>query len=385
MTSVAIIHNHPIHYKHLLFCALGRCGVDFEVLFTAGSSSNRIEVPLPDKEQYRYSIGYPGPYEGARMLPTAQFVWSALNRLRPEVLIISGYYDVAAWSGWLWAERNGVGRILWAESNEFDHKRHQYREILKRLFIKRCDYAHVYGHSNREYLKRLGMAEDKIFIKRAVADTDLLLKAPVPPSKKRDRITLLYCGRYSPEKNLPMLFRAFAKASQSVGNAGLVLKLVGYGPLESDLRKLAQVLGVNDCVEFAGKASHTELPQIYRSADAFILPSTSEPWGLVVNEAMLSGLPVAVSNQCGCAADLVTPETGWTFSPYDETELIGLLTKIALTPRVELERMGSAARVLGSEYSAENCAAVVVQTVDRILRDPSITNDSIPMPDQPQG
>ena len=57
-----------------------------------------------------------------------------------------------------------------------------------------------------------------------------------------------------------------------------------------------------------------ELASVYGGADAFVLPSLSEPWGLVVNEAMLCGLPVLVSTQCGCATDLAQPETGW--QPY---------------------------------------------------------------------
>ena len=72
----------------------------------------------------------------------------------------------------------------------------------------------------------------------------------------------------------------------------MVLDLVGYGPLEDELRGLAKELGILTLVRFRGKFLQAELPAIYRSADAFILPSLVEPWGLVVNEAMLCGLPV---------------------------------------------------------------------------------------------
>ena len=165
-----------------------------------------------------------------------------------------------------------------------------------------------------------------------------------------------------------MLLRAFAKVRQNSDRPRMVLKLVGYGPLEDSLRQLALDLGIAGLVEFAGKAWQAELPQIYRSADVFILPSAREAWGLVVNEAMLSGLPVVVSDRCGCAVDLVTAETGWTFSPHDEGELVNVLSRVASTPRAQLERMGSVARTLSSEYSPENCAAVVSQTIAKLAK-----------------
>jgi hypothetical protein len=61
----AIIHNHPIHYKHLLFSELAKNGLDFEVLFMAASSGQRIERPLPRNGEYRYRFGWDGPYEDA--------------------------------------------------------------------------------------------------------------------------------------------------------------------------------------------------------------------------------------------------------------------------------------------------------------------------------
>jgi glycosyltransferase involved in cell wall biosynthesis len=278
-------------------------------------------------------------------------------------VIISGYYDAAAWTAWCWAGLHRKRRVLWAESNLFDHRRLSCKEALKRFFVTRCDCAHVYGTSNREYIEQLGMAPEKIFIKRAVADTALFIGAQGTTVRKGDRKTILYCGRFSPEKNLPLLLRAFAGLRRRVPEPQTVLKLVGYGPDEARLRGMASELGIVGAVEFAGRARQAELPAIMRAADALILPSTREPWGLVVNEAMLCGLPVAVSNRCGCCADLVQPSTGWTFSPFDEEELVRVLETIASAPREALAAMGEAARRVGEQYSPQNCALIVTQTL----------------------
>jgi len=370
MTSVAIIHNHPIHYQHLLFTELARRGMVFEVLFTAASSGARIGG-LSETSEYRHSIGHTGPYEGAPKIATAHFVWKALNRLRPEVVIISGYADIAAWTGWLWAEVNRSNRILWSESNEFDHPRQTWREIPKRFFLSRCDLAHVYGTSGREYLEMLGMPRKKIGTKRAVVNTELFLDGKHTPDAKTGPIRLLYCGRLSPEKNVAMLLRAFAGLRQKADSPRTTLKIVGHGPQADALRKMSVDLGIDRIVQFAGFATQAALQQILVDSDVLVLPSKSEPWGLVVNEAMLSGLAVAVSDRCGCVADLVSHETGWTFSPDNEAEVTSLLDRIADTPREILEEMGRAGRSIAAEYSPENCAKAVEAMVNSLPHIPS--------------
>jgi len=385
--SVAVIHNHPIHYKHLLFSELAKQGLDFEVLFTGASSGQRIERPLPTNGEYRYRIGCDGPYEEATPLQTARFVWRSLSELQPRVLIISGYYDVAAWVAWVWAQRHQLRTVLWAESNEFDHPRRAWKELPKKLFVSRCDLAHVYGVSNRDYIHKLGMSKERIFVKRAVADTERFLVDDSVGSSKPSYKVLLYVGRFSPEKNLAFLLRAFRKVRQNPEDPRMVLDLVGYGPLEPELRRLTDDLGISSLVHFRGKFPQAELLPLYRSADAFILPSLVEPWGLVANEAMLCGLPVMVSTQCGCAADLIRPETGWAFSPWDEGGLVSLLEKIAETPREALAEKGRVARELAAEYSPQNCAMIVVDTVQKLLenRDGSSPPAAHPFEQKPAG
>jgi len=367
MPSVAIVHNHPIHYQHLLFCELAKQGLDFEVLFIAAYSDGRMESPLPKDSEYPFSIAYAGPYEKASRIETACFVWKAFNRIRPAVAIISGYSDAAAWAAWLWSSLHRTKKILWAESTIRDHRRRGWRELPKRVFVMGCDVAHVYGTSSLEYLEKLGMPRSRIRTKRAIANTALFLSGSDARAESRTTIRVLYCGRLSPEKNLPFLMRAFARLNQDTESPRLVLKLVGYGPLEEALRGLVKELGISKIVDFAGGKHQTDLPKVFKNSDVLILPSTSETWGLVVNEAMLSGLAVAVSDRCGCVSDLVRPENGWIFSPENEVALTELLARIADTPRVVLEMMGRCGRSIAAEYSPENCAAAVVGMVSGLL------------------
>ena len=322
---------------------------------------------MPQDNEYKCRVGFSGPYERVSAGLAARFVWRSLSQLSPSVVLISGYYDVAAWTAWTWSRLHGAKTVLWAESNEFDSPRHFMRELPKRIFVRGCDLAHVYGSSSAQYVRKLGMPRDRIYIKRAVVDTSRFLTTDIeehPPGTKE----LLYVGRFAKEKNLEFLIRAIGRLNQDRNKPAIVLSLVGYGAIESDLRALARNLGLDRVVRFPGKALQSQLPEIYRRADAFVLPSTYEPWGLVANEAMLSGLPVLLSTQCGCTQDLVNPETGWSFSPWDQDALVKLLDHVAHAPREKLSRMGNKARELAAEYTPENCAAVVTETVMREVR-----------------
>jgi 1,2-diacylglycerol 3-alpha-glucosyltransferase len=364
MLTAAIVHNHPIHYKNLLFQVLCRKGLQCEVLYTASGSVNRLETP---SQGYPYRWGFDGPYERVPALTAARFVWSSLSALDPRVVVISGYYDAAAWSAWAWAEAHRRPKLLWAESNRFDYPRGGWKEQVKSAFVRRCGAANVYGESNREYLCDLGMRDRNITTKRAVIDTDLFTYSPPPARGDRSRRVLLYVGRFSPEKNLHLLLRAFARLVRDRTCPGVRLELVGYGPLEDSLHALASDLGLWNSVEFRGPARQQELPSLYRAADALILPSLRETWGLVVLEGMACGLPVAVSNRCGCARDVVTADTGLTFDPASEDDTLRAVRDLMSRPKTELERMGRAASLLARQYSPENSARLVIATIESLL------------------
>jgi glycosyltransferase involved in cell wall biosynthesis len=100
--------------------------------------------------------------------------------------------------------------------------------------------------------------------------------------------------------------------------------------LRESLNTQISNLNLQNHVLLPGFKQYADLPVYYALADAFIHASTTEQWGLVVNEAMSSGLPVIVSNRCGCALDLVQEgKNGFTFDPYNVGYLAQLMAKIS--------------------------------------------------------
>lgn len=145
------------------------------------------------------------------------------------------------------------------------------------------------------------------------------------------------------------------------------LVLLGDGPLKSDLCRLISDLRLDACVHLPGFKQYHELPVYYGLASAFVHASTTEQWGLVVNEAMASGLPVLVSNRCGCAQDLVKEGVnGFTFDPCNIEQLAQLMLKLS-TLNNQLSTLGSASRELISQWGPERFASGLKSAVESAM------------------
>jgi len=203
----------------------------------------------------------------------------------------------------------------------------------------------VGGTPHREYIAALGVPLDQVFTGYDAVDNEHFRigadRARGAAQRLRKKLALpphffMACSRFVQKKNLARLLQAYAKYRQATGEAAWSLVVVGDGELMGELMTLRCQLGVEEHVLFPGSKSYEELPIYYGLAEAFIHASTTEQWGLVVNEAMAAGLPVLVSERCGCTSDLVVPGiNGLLFDPEDVTSIAEAMLE------TRLERMVS--------------------------------------------
>ena len=168
-------------------------------------------------------------------------------------------------------------------------------------------------------MKSLGVPKEKILLLRNVVDNEWWKRRASQVNRDDVRAAwaipksasvALFCAKLQPWKAPLDVLEAFAAAN--VPNSYLVF--AGDGPLRAELEKRAIQLGLSDRMRILGFVNQSQLPAVYRAADLLVLPSLYEPFGLVVNEAMLCGCPAAVSDRVGAKYDLVKEgETGYVF------------------------------------------------------------------------
>ncbi|MBN1359631.1 MAG: glycosyltransferase family 4 protein [Sedimentisphaerales bacterium] len=245
---------------------------------------------------------------------------------------------------------------------------------MKRKLLQRYSLVAATGERAAEYVQRLGFPKDCVFRVGNVIDNDHFSQTAVSSSCVSAEQTpsqisathFLTVSRLSPEKNLGRLLRAYGQYRREGGGWGLVL--VGSGPQEGQLRALAEDLGIPG-VHFPGWKDYDEVPCYYARASCFILPSMSETWGLVVNEAMTCGLPVLVSRNCGCVPELCHDgENGYVFDPNSTAELTERMLRISAS-NGRLVAFGEASRRIIASFTPQTWAAGLSACINKVLQE----------------
>ncbi len=300
-----------------------------------------------------------GNWQDADKFALARAVWSKLDALQPEAVLVPGYYTLPAIAAALWARLHRRTSILMTESASNDHVRQAAKERAKGLLL-RClfDWAIAGGKDHFSYLNDLGFPQDRVARFYDVVDNRMYrdgvgrLRAESRSEPGATSHSFLFVGRLSPEKNVQGLLQAWTTYRTNGGTWSLVL--AGDGPERAATELLARNSGFGSDITITGLKSSEELLPYFASASCFVLPSTREPWGLVVNEAMASGLPVLVSDRCGCARDLVVSgRNGFVFDPYALQQLSELLQQIEDLGIEARSAMGASSQESIQAYSPE--------------------------------
>jgi glycosyltransferase involved in cell wall biosynthesis len=242
---------------------------------------------------------------------TPGYIWPLL-KFRPDVVVsnemgfrtlIALVYGTLAhkpvwvwWGGTLHTER-GIGLA---------------KRLVRDVISRWAKHWVSYGKSSTEYLLSLGIIRDRVLEIQNSVDEHLFSLSYESSLQPLPRPVLLHVGQFTARKGIELLLRA-ALVQQKQGRSFSLL-LVGSGPGKSAAEKLAKELALRN-VHFMPPQEPGKMPAIYRSADVLIFPTLEDVWGLVANEAMLSGLPVLCSKYAGCAEELFDPEN--IFDPQD--------------------------------------------------------------------
>jgi 1,2-diacylglycerol 3-alpha-glucosyltransferase len=314
------------------------------------------------------------PKGDTRTMPTKQVskrVECALQKYAPDAVAIPGWSDNAAIAALRWCTKTVTPAILMSESTAFDQPRIRWREAIKRRIIDLYSTALVGGQRHIDYLVELGMSRESMFTGYDVVDNDYFAQRALEIRDSKHEIRKEYglpenyflaSARFIPKKNLLTLIRAYDgyrkrtrdddHGQQTTDNRPWDLVLLGDGPLRETLNSQVSTLNLHGHVHLPGFKQYDDLPVYYALAKAFVHASTTEQWGLVVNEAIASRLPVIVSNRCGCVPELVK-NNGFTFDPMNEDELARRMLEIASLPDADREHLGDESRRIAAQFRPE--------------------------------
>lgn len=370
---VLIVHNQLwAHYKSKLFEEIHRNlserypGAVFRVIQIGLYESSRqgMQSDDPGIYDYPYQLLFRKSLDRISFPARMKALLGAYREFRPDVLNITGYYDWAQILLMCLAKAEGVKVVLSSESSAADHRRSPLREALKRWIVNRADAFFCFGTTSVEYLKRLGVPERKITVRNAAVIDDRRIREEflrAGGTARKHSPAFIFVGRLAEEKNLKLLLEAYGRAKSRVRSPwGLIF--VGDGPMKTEIAGYVEKEKAEG-VTLAGGVSWLEVPEWLSLADVLVLPSYSEPWGLVVNEALVCGLPVIVSEKCGCASDLVEEgKNGYLFDPYNADELAAHMVRFMEMAPDQLQLYGAHGQAIVSKFAADKVAAEMVNT-----------------------
>ena len=396
--AVAVVFHHIGPYHHArLNAAAGRLSATaiewsakgFDAWGAAATPARYHKVSLfpeatdhsPDKAELRCAF------------------WSALEQTNPDVVAVNGWNNFGSLIAANCCLRHGIPMIVMSESSRQDQPRTWWKEAIKRQIVGLYSAALVGGKRHVEYLVELKMPRERIFTGYDIVDNGYFRrraeevrgqKSSASAKATADREVreqyglpenyFLASARFVEKKNLPKLIQAYAEYRQrsevrgrksdiSDQHSPLDLVVLGDGPLKADLCRLISDLRLNDHVHLPGFKPYDELPVYYALANAFVHASTSEQWGLVVNEAIASGLPVIVSNSCGCAPELVNGN-GFNFDPTNEHELAARLLEMASLSDGERRHLRDAGYRIAANFAPERFGVGLEQAAELAFSQP---------------
>jgi glycosyltransferase involved in cell wall biosynthesis len=305
-----------------------------------------------------------------------------------DVVFIPSYWPARNLTILLASKMCGCSCIMMNDSHALTEKATGWKRIFKGYIIRQFDSALVAGTPHVRFFNSYGIKKELIYQVYDAIDNEYFFRNSNLCKQNRfayrfklglPKKYLLSLGRLIPSKNIETLIKAYAIWCESIveGDNEIALVIAGDGVCKRSLIEIAKKLKLNvslsgtaintrsqyKMVYFLNASSYVDNPAIYSLAELFVLPTLSETWGLVVNEAMASGCPVLVSKFAGCAEDLVlNGVNGFQFDPNNAEELASILTK-CFSDEVNLKKMGNESQRIISHWGLDKFSENAISAI----------------------
>ena len=355
----------PVPYREPLFARLAERGrIGLRVIYQAGRQPGwdmRADW-FPESHPYEASAlrAWQLRRPGRSPVVAGWGLGRALRRAEPDC-VVSWEYGPTTLRSLAWCRMRRKPLLVFSElTSACDSELSEAQLRLHRTLVPRIDGFVVASSAARRRLAGMGVAPERIEVSLQSADVERFRGAAAERSEGPVRI--LFVGRLVPDKNTDGLIRAFARS----GLAGEAeLELCGTGPLEGELRALAERSGVP--VRFTGYVAPADLPAVYARADALALISTYEPFGVALREGAAAGLPLLCTRLAGAAGEVaVHGENAIVVNPRDGEAITAALTLLIRSEKLRA-RLAAGSRAVTKRHPPEADAEAFERAVLRTV------------------
>jgi glycosyltransferase involved in cell wall biosynthesis len=364
---ITLLTEIPAPFRIPLFNALARePGVELNVLFLSRQDPKRPYPVYADEFRFGWRIlNGLGVAPRGRWIVVNRGVLRAIRSSRPSMIVVGGWNQPAFWAAAIYARAARVPLVGWVESTARDERPYRWAtELPKKLLARSCAAFLVPGRASADYLRSLGVEDNRIELAPNAVDTQVFGSAVMDARGDLDRLrselgitgcTFLYVGRLDPEKGVDLLIEAMRSVAAD-------LVVVGAG---ADGERLKQLAPAN--VRFVGRLERDTLVPWYAAADAFVLPSRSDQWGMVLSEAATAGLPLVSTDAPGAAHDLIEDGVNGFRVPTGDMHALTLaLSRLAESP--ELRKVaGRRSAEIAARFTPEAWAGAVSSAGRRLV------------------
>jgi 1,2-diacylglycerol 3-alpha-glucosyltransferase len=354
--------------------------IDLEIIEIAGAGSNYSFDKQGGKKESNWHCLFPDQkIEDLSSFIANRELRKKLDEISPEIVFAGSIAFPSGSAAVRWAGENSRKCIIFDDARNLDVSRNWVVDCIKRkvyscveaVFCPAPDWISTFSH--------FGFTKGQLFYGVDVVDNQFWRKNESAYNDGGYNFRyFLVVGRLISKKNYRFLLEAYYEYLEKAVNP-VRLVLVGDGPEFGYLKSYVIEKGIGNMIDFYPFLSQERLKGLYQNASWFILPSRyGETWGLVVNEAMASGLPILVSDMAGCASTLVRiGENGYTFSPDDAEELSNLLINVSLMPEGERIRMGCRSEEIISEWDLDRFCKGAYEAIKYVSVTPKKQPDTL--------
>ena len=317
--KAVFITNIPSPYRVDFFSYMQKNFPEYEfhIIFSgAGMENRKWSVEMEEIEHYHFlkskTIIIRKRFDDRYVfIPVG--VEKTLNEIAPDV-VFAMEYNPTILRAVHWCRKKKIPFISWTDGTLNSEKNIGKVQRLSRSYIiKRAAAFIASSTASHEAQIAYGADEKKCFISYLTVDIQKYLYEKPQKTTQNEGLQLLYVGSLIQRKGLDLLLPALAKTPQNIR-----LWIVGEGQEKDLLQKQCTELKISDRVEFLGYQEGEPLQKLYRTADAFVLPTREDCFGLVLLEAMCASLPIISSKYADGARDLVSDgENGYIIDPED--------------------------------------------------------------------